>query len=160
LQRFLEHFPSDRLHLLIEDVLDYVIDLSRHNYGSFFIQHLIEYGDARHVGKLLQSLTAHASSLASDPYGVTVLGKALTLGCKDAQESLANALASQPRWLVSMSSWRHGYLTAKLTLQTAAPYQQEIALKEVQRCGNKLKNSRYGRKLLAFAEAMLLQLHP
>jgi hypothetical protein len=160
LQRFLEHFPSDRLHVLIEDALGYVIDLSKHNYGSFFIQHLLEYGEAGHVDKLLQSLTLHASSLASDPCGVTVLGKALTHTCKDAQESLANALASQPRWLVSMSSWRHGYLTAKLTLQAAAPYQQQVALKEVQRCGHKLKNSRYGRKLLTFAEAMLLQEHP
>jgi hypothetical protein len=160
LQRFLEHFPSDRLQVLIEDVLSAVRYLSMNEYGSFFIQHLLEYGDASYVGELLQSLTLHASSLASDPYGVTVLGKALTHARKDAQESLANALASQPRWLVSMSSWRHGYLTAKLTIQAAAPYQRNVALEEVQRCGHKLKNSRYGRKLLTFAEAIRLQGNP
>jgi len=160
LQRLLEHIPSDRLHALIEDVLSEVIYLSMHDYGSFFVQHLLEYGDASHVSNLLQSLTLHASSLASDPHGVTVLGKALTHARKDAQESLANSLASQPRWLVSMSSWRHGYLTAKLTLQAAAPYQRNLALKEVQRCSQKLKNSRYGRKLLTFSEAMSLHAHP
>jgi hypothetical protein len=156
LQRLLEHFPSDRLHMLFEDVFCNVVALSKDTYGTFLIQHLLEYGDSSNVSKVLQILTMHVSSVAFDPHGVTVLGKALTHASTEARESLANALASQPRWLVPTSSWRHGFLTAKLTLKAASPSQRHIALKEIKKSSRKL-NSRYGRKLMALAEAMMLE---
>jgi hypothetical protein len=158
LQRLLEHFPSDRLQVLIEDVLCNVIVLSKHIYGSFFIQHLLEHGDASYVTNVLQTLTANVSSVAFEPPGVTVLGKALTHAPADARESLANALASQPRWLVPTSAWRHGFLTAKLTLEAASPSQRDAALKEIMKSKGKLR-SRYGRKLMALAEEMMLEKH-
>jgi hypothetical protein len=140
--------------VLIDDVLCNVIDLSKHTFGSFFIQHLLEYGDVSYVSKVLQSLTMHVSSVAFDPQGVTVLGKALTTHAwTEVGKSLANALASQPRWMVPTSSWRHGFLTAKLTLQAASPSQRDIALREIKKSNRKL-NSRYGRKLMVLVEEM------
>jgi len=156
LQRFLEHSTSDQSHVkFIDEILTAAIRLSKHNYGSFLMQHLIEYGSHQHTGQLLQLLTHHASSLASDMNGVAVLGKALTHASDEAQKTLADALASQPSWLVSMSSWRQGYQTAKLTLQAACLSKRDAAIQEVQKHGRKLQKSRYGRKLLAFADNIL-----
>eukprot|EP00427_Karlodinium_veneficum_P015323 CAMPEP_0169129112 /NCGR_PEP_ID=MMETSP1015-20121227/36947_1 /TAXON_ID=342587 /ORGANISM="Karlodinium micrum, Strain CCMP2283" /LENGTH=165 /DNA_ID=CAMNT_0009193099 /DNA_START=36 /DNA_END=533 /DNA_ORIENTATION=+ len=121
LQRLLEHFSSDRLHLLIDNLI------------------------------LLNELTQHAAVIAADPCGVTVLSKAL-LHPGQEQAALANVLAAHPSWLVSMSVWRHGYNSAKISLETAAPHLQRSALKDVLRNHRNLKKSRYGRKLLTFAE--------
>jgi hypothetical protein len=137
---------------LIDDILAEAVTLCQDTYGSFFMHHLLEYGDENHVNKLMQVLTHHASSIASDPYGVSVLGKALTLCFGDAQVDLANALASQPYWLVSMSYLRHGYMAAKLTLEAAAPSQRDIALAELRRHWNKMTKSRYRKKLMTFVQ--------
>jgi hypothetical protein len=155
LQRLLEHFPSDRLQNLIDDILAEAVNLCKHGYGSFFMQHLCEYGDEKHVSELLQVLTNHALSIASDPNGVVVLEKALIHCSGDARIALANALASQPHWLVSMSSWRHGYMAAKLTLEAAAPSQRKSALAELQRHENRMKKSRYSKKLITFVQKEL-----
>jgi mRNA-binding protein PUF3 len=146
LQRLLEHFPSDRLQNLIDDILAEAVNLCKHDYGSFFMQHLCEYGDENHVSKLLHVLTHHASSIASDPYGVSVYEKALTHCSGDAHVALANLLASQPSSLVSMSYWRHGYMAAKLALQAAAPSQRKSAFTELQRHEKRMNKSRYGKK--------------
>lgn len=151
LQRLLEHFSSDRLHLLIDNLLAEAISLCNHNYGSFLMQHLLEYGDDYHIKILLNELTQHAAVIAADPCGVTVLSKALLYPGQE-QAALANVLAAHPSWLVSMSVWRHGYNSAKISLETAAPHLQRSALKDVLRNHRNLKKSRYGRKLLTFAE--------
>lgn len=157
LQRMFEHSQPDQLHPIADELLMESVQLCKHIYGSLVIQHLLQHGDKlqSHVSRLLCDLAGNVVSLGSYAYAASVFEKALNHGNEKEQMALVQALIAQPDVLCSMSAWRHGNGAARLALEKAAPQQRNLTLKKIQRRKHKLENSRYGKKLLTCAEALL-----
>jgi hypothetical protein len=116
LERLIEHFPPEMLDPMLSEIVKDSIALSRHPFGNFVMQHVLEHAEPKHremvVGAVYRELadTAmdHLQSPALDAHASNVLDKALSYTSVPDQRRLAVALLAQPGLLVKMACSRHG----------------------------------------------------
>merc|ERR1712224_364050 len=116
-------------------------------YASFVLQHLLQHGADCHVSTLTRCLMQNLSAMGTDPFSAQVLSLALTHAPKEDSLLLAHVLVAQHDLLVTLSDWRHGYHAARIALQKVSPLQRKPALQKLQLHNEKLRRSRYGKKI-------------
>merc|ERR1719379_1733915 len=55
IQRLLEHCREDQLHDIYDALLVDALELSKHPYGTFVMQHVAEYGTCEQTRRLLKN---------------------------------------------------------------------------------------------------------
>jgi hypothetical protein len=154
MQRLFEFSSPTQLHAIVEELLAQAVPLSQHMYATFVLQHLLQHGADCHVSTLAQCLTRNVTAMGMDPYSAQVLELALTHAPQQDQLLLASVLVAQHDLLSSLSDWRHGYHAARIALQKVSPSQRKPALLKLQQRKEKLRRSRYGKKLALCVERM------
>merc|ERR1712176_790001 len=149
LQRLLEHSRPDQVQGLVEDLLAEALLLSKHIYGHFVMQHIIEHGADIQRRHLIIALEQHASVAGSVIHACAVMGTALSLGTSEEQCSLASALLRQEGLIADMSSSRHGNPVVKLLLKLLNGPEFDEACCQLSKEASSLNNSRHGRAVLA-----------
>mmetsp|Transcript_87015 Transcript_87015/g.224031 ORF Transcript_87015/g.224031 Transcript_87015/m.224031 type:complete len:332 (+) Transcript_87015:102-1097(+) len=148
LQRLMEHCAPGQINSLIEVLLMDCTVLSRHIYGNFTMQHVLEYGSESQRHRLAVQLERHASILGWDHRGRKVLTKALSASCPADRMAIARALLMEPDLLVCMAHARHGHMAAQLMIGILDGEFHEEAKRQLGEELPSLFGSRYGRKIV------------
>eukprot|EP00913_Durusdinium_trenchii_P014648 g13743.t1 len=85
-----------------------VAELSKHAYGNYVVQHLLEHGDALQRHQLLQQLCAEAKRLARHKVASYVIESALVHAGPEDEMQLKAALAESIEALQSLSASNYG----------------------------------------------------
>jgi len=117
LQRLLEHCMPSQVDPLSSAILGDLISLSRHPFGNFVVQDILEYGTVEEQSLIFAQLEKHASTLGVDTYGCSVIGKAMTCGESEQQRSLAEKIVADSCLLNVMLQTRHNRCVAKHVMQ-------------------------------------------
>jgi hypothetical protein len=155
LQRLFEFSSPGQMDEIVMELLMQVVPLCKDMYASFVMQHLLQHGSDSHISALVLCLMRHINAVGTDPFSVSVLKIALDNASEQDQQLLARTLVAQPNLLFGMSSWRHGFHTAKLALEKVAPRLRQPALLRLQQWQQKLQSTRYGKKLFSCVQKLL-----
>lgn len=148
-QRLLEHCRPDQLVSLVDCLLDDAIALSRHIYGHFVMQHLVEYGTQIQSQRFLTALGANVALVAADIHGSAVVNAALSLGPNEESLALVRSVLRESGLIVAMASVRHGHVAVKRLLERADGADLANACIQLESASSTLRESRYGRQVLA-----------
>lgn len=153
LERILEHFTACRetkseLEEFLAGLMAELQVLSRHLFGNFVVQHLVEYGDDAQRTEVCRALRRDLRAAALDEHAVCVLDRALEWLPEDERSALADGVVAMPALLPVMASSRSGELALErlvLVVGAGPRLAQLSAAFESQR--TELLNSRGGRTL-------------
>jgi len=148
LERLLEHL-AEQAQPLVDLIIAEGIELSKHVFGNYIMQHILEHGTLAQKHRLCRMLAPVAHTLGLDPYACAVIGKALSHGSPQDRVCIAQALLRVPDLLTTIACTRHGHITAKLVLQVSEGKQLAEARGELAKNVQLLRTSRYGRVVIA-----------
>lgn len=137
LQRLLENCQAQMegiIRLLLQDALPLV----RHNYGTFVMQEVFDFGTESQRGELGETLLQSIGALSSDENGTQVLQKALL----HAPQKVTLAQRMVPQF-AQIARGRHSHQTVLAALQVLPQKDQDKAVALLSQ--KKLWASRYGR---------------
>merc|ERR1719379_3171626 len=77
IQRLLEHCREDQLQEIYEALLADGVELSKHPYGTYVMQHVAEYGTCEQVRRLLQLFQTHIGAMDYGGVSCGVILKAI-----------------------------------------------------------------------------------
>merc|ERR1712232_530429 len=112
-----EHCHDDQICSLVDVLLVDAVQLSKHAYGTYVIQHIFEHGPRVHQRAFMAVVIANAATLGADSFGCAVVHKALVSGDLAQCISLCQRLLEQPHLLAKMSRGRRGHHATKAMLQ-------------------------------------------
>jgi pumilio RNA-binding family len=134
---------------MVDLIIDEGIELSKHVFGNYVMQHILEHGTPVQKHRLCRMLEPVAHILCLDPHACAVIGKALSHGSPEDRASIARSLLRAPGLLTTIARTRHGHITATLVLQVSEGKQLAEAQGELANNVELLRASRYGRVVIA-----------
>lgn len=105
LERLIEHFPPEKMGSFLAPIIEESLELSKHIYGNFVVQHVLEHGELAQRQRIADLLLTDLPGIALDQHACSVLDKALSYGLPQDQARLAMALLDQ-ELLVGMAKMR------------------------------------------------------
>eukprot|EP00928_Gymnodinium_smaydae_P052633 TRINITY_DN3667_c0_g1_i1.p1 TRINITY_DN3667_c0_g1~~TRINITY_DN3667_c0_g1_i1.p1 ORF type:complete len:494 (+),score=118.30 TRINITY_DN3667_c0_g1_i1:31-1482(+) len=148
LERLIEHFPAAAIKPIADGLLADTSSLSRHQYGNFVVQHLMEHGNDLQRRHIAQTFCKDLS-LASHQHASGVLDKVLTYGSTIDQLSLAQKLLQTDGLVVQMASLRSGLApTERLFKVIRNHHLMERAKEQLIEGAPRLFHTKHGRFLL------------
>jgi hypothetical protein len=148
-QRLLEHCQPAQLEKVCEVLLASALALSKHIFGNYVMQHILEYGSEEHRAFLLRLFTENFH-LCRNAYASAVVSKALVHGTSDDARSLARALIKQSD-ILTMAKSRYGHVALRTALQLLPSAEVGEAYERLSEAAPLLRASRYGRAIVAAA---------
>lgn len=148
LQRMIEHCSPEQMDEIMETLLTVGETLSRHLYGNFVMQHILEHGTESHKHTLIVKLVEQVRVYGLDPRTSRVLRKALFCASGDDQVQCARALL-YAKGIAAMARDRHAHTSAQLILTVVDGVDLAEAQSQLRGELPSLAASRYGRKVVA-----------
>mmetsp|Transcript_81177 Transcript_81177/g.134094 ORF Transcript_81177/g.134094 Transcript_81177/m.134094 type:complete len:221 (-) Transcript_81177:71-733(-) len=142
-ERLLENCPTEQVHGLVQELLAEALELCRHSFGNFVMQHILVHGTDEQQQYLFQVIQDNVGTLAGDGFGCAVLSKTLGSGPPDVASELAQALFRQGDRLVSMAKMKQGHVAAKLAIQLLSSAEREKVRKALE--SEDVREHRYGK---------------
>lgn len=90
-----------------------MVELSKHAYGNYEVQHLLEHGSQQQRHQLLQQLICEAKRMARHKVASHVIESALVHAAHEDRQQLKAALAESVEALQSLSASNYGSFVVK-----------------------------------------------
>jgi len=150
--RLLEHMSLDvgaeHTAALFNQVLDKVDELCCHKFGSYVIQHLLEFGLSHHRHTVASAVRKNLAEISNDQFGSKIVEWALQFCSADDQDAICRDLVSNPKQLVSLAAeGRYGRFVVKALLKTPGEH-SKLAQQHLRSAAWRLRASRYGKGFL------------
>jgi len=114
LERIIEHFKGWQTSALVEEVIQGdVVELCKHSFGNYVLQHIFEFGLHPHKRRLAVAMTPRARELARHWCGSHVVEKALLFCDKEERHGLRQELARNNEELSSLAHSHYGSFVVK-----------------------------------------------
>merc|ERR1740129_2562145 len=131
----------------MSDLVNHAEALSRHQYGNFVVQHLLEHGSSLHRAKVVQCLLPFLPSLSMHRNACHVVQQALNHSSAQGQREMADALlwAEEPHTFAKLVSNRYGSYVAEELLNvfgTKGPgWEAQVLLQEIMAAPGQRENN-------------------
>lgn len=100
---------------LTDKLLDYILDLSKDNFGNYVIQNVLHYGNTEIRSKVIQALLPHILTVGCNKAGSNILEKCFSKCPPELKNQLADAVIQQESTLAKLVSNRYGnYVVQKM----------------------------------------------
>jgi hypothetical protein len=149
--RILEHeTPSEgALAQLIQEVLDGAAELCSHNFGSFVIRHILEFGLPEHRERIAQALCTDVMAYARHKHASHVVEASLWFCAQDDQRTIVKQLTTHKEQLVALASSQFGRHVVKALLAPQLPLDlRAFTMSILKPFTGRLQASRYGKSVL------------
>jgi len=137
---------------LVESALTDIASLSRHPYGTYVVQNILQHGSDEHRGQIVKVVVKDIRVLGSEAHGCAVVSAALSHGPDADRAALAQVLLREPGLLVFLASSRHGHVAALRALELLVGGDLKDARSRLHAEAESLSHSRYGRIVVDFLE--------
>lgn len=148
LERLIEHFPPDDLAFFIGEVLEETLHVSRHVYGNFVMQHVLEHGDQTHKKRVIELLCSDLAGVALDQHACSVLDKALSYGSPNDHLLLAEQIVKEKGLLASMATMRGGFAATQRLFRVIRGQLLEEARSQLAAQAQEIQRTKHGRALI------------
>merc|ERR1740121_167253 len=108
----MEQCHLSQVRHLADSLLSDIPAMSRHPYGNFVIQNIVQNGTDEHRQSILKSVGKDIRFLGSASYGCAVVSAALSSGPDADRAALAQVLLKEPGLFALMAGTRHGHVAA------------------------------------------------
>lgn len=151
LERILEHFPlqNEDVAYFVDGIMAQAIDLCRHCYGNFVMQHLLEHGMNAHRHRIVKIVLGNLNQLVLNPCASGVLDKALTYASPGDQRELAAKVLNTKGSLVAIACQRSGSAPTQRLFKVLGAEEHERALAVLREGLGQLQLTKHGRVLWA-----------
>jgi len=115
IQRLFEFSTPAHVLDIAEDLLSDIVSNCCDKYGKYVMQVLFDHGTALQVRRLMHDLAENAQQVALDSHGFSVICKAMSVGRREDQARIGDAISIVPGLLKHISATR-GQLLPKAIL--------------------------------------------
>jgi len=143
IQRLVERCPDEQVAPLVQAVVVQFSTISRHPYGNYVVQHLLEHASLQHRRHLSLLVELDVRGLAADCFGGAVVSGALSGAPAENQVCMARALVKEGA-LALIACTRHGHTAAIRTLQVLEGAERKAARHILLASKSTLEASRWG----------------
>jgi len=98
---------------LVAEVIQDVVDLAKHPYGNFVVQHILEHGTDEQRGLVIQALRPEVRRLARHKNASHVVERALQFCAHEERELLKIEISGGSEELARLSHSNYGSFVAK-----------------------------------------------
>uniref|UniRef100_A0A7S2PJZ8 PUM-HD domain-containing protein n=1 Tax=Zooxanthella nutricula TaxID=1333877 RepID=A0A7S2PJZ8_9DINO len=155
LQRMLEQLHQWQMAPLIKRLAADSVALSMHRFGTFIVQHALEYGTEDQQNCIIAQLTTSIPTMSRNNDACMVLDKALVVSSGSSQATLTKAILDSDGSLVDMAHTRRGHVAVISLLQIVGRAALEEAARQLAAKEQSLRGSRFGRSVLNAASPQL-----
>lgn len=149
LERLIEHFPLASLEAFLAEILEESRELSRHVYGNFVVQHVLEHGEQTHRRHIVDMLMRDLLGAATDQHACSVLDKALSYCSQEDQQRLAQRLLSEEGLLATMANFRGGFAATQRLFKVVGGKLLDEARSQIKHRASDIIRTKHGRALVA-----------
>jgi len=149
--RILEHgsLAEGATALLLEEILDSgAKELCNHEFGSYVVRHLLEFGLPEHRHKIASALSADVMGYSKQRYGSHVVEAALKYCSAEDQQELAQKLLSTGDELTSLASNQFGHHVMRALLRVPPGELRREVVDAIRPLAAQLQSLRYGKRIL------------
>lgn len=133
--RILQHLLKKQAHTLMADVVDALLaqatNLSCHPFGTYVMQHLVQYGTEEQRYKLLRIMERECATFCNNPHGSGVIRAGFAHADSDDKVWLARALTQDFELLTSVAKTRYGIDVVPAVVQALHGQSQQRALRHL-----------------------------
>jgi pumilio RNA-binding family len=147
--RILEHLsPHDSSTLdLTDEILLDLSDLCKHEFGSFVVRHVLEFGLPLHKHRVAMALSVETFEFSKHKFASHVVESALRHCSQEDQRTLARQLLGNQQQLLVVAGNQFGRHVIRAALQMPCDLQRE-SVEALTPIEHKLKAMRYGKSVL------------
>lgn len=148
--RLLEHLTPDgeQISALVNEILSEAGPLSRHPYGNYVMQHILEFGLASQRSQVVLALCASMQANARNRNSSHTLEKALEFGSTDDRLAIFGALLQDRSHLSTLAMHPFGCYVVRALFCKKGDDVSQRALTILSPCVEQLKSCKYGRRIV------------
>lgn len=147
-QHLLKRCRPWQLSELVESVIADAVALACHPFGSYSVQHVLQFGTEDQQYRLVRVLERNVATMVGSPAGCGAVAAAMSHCDRDDRVWLARAVLQQPGLLQTLAQARHGASAAAQIVRAVSDQEREQALAQVLEAQAALLACRYGRAFL------------
>jgi len=145
IQRLLEHLTPTQVAALVEPLLIDAAALMQQRYGTYVLQHIVEFGTEAQKQRVVVTMRAHMHELCVNNDACMVLGKAFEQLNAHLRAALLQAILQHRGAVVAMAFMRRGHVALISALEDATEAHFEEACFQLEEQSVALRSMRYGR---------------
>jgi len=149
--RILEHgsLSEGATAQLLEEILDSgVEELCNHEFGSYVVRHLLEFGLPEHRQKIASALSTDVMGYSKQRFGSHVVEAALKSCSAEDQHMMVQQLLLKPDELLSLASNQFGHHVMRALLRVPPGELRREVVDAISPLATKMQSLRYGKRIL------------
>jgi len=148
LQRILEHLQPCQVAPIVDLLVADGMALAMHRYGTFVMQHVLEYGSEQQRRRAIETFTSGATEMVHNNDACMVLNVALADEAECGRDELARAILANEGVVADMAHTRRGHVAVLTLLDALDDSLLGEAFRQLSAQEVSLWKSRFGRSVI------------